>query len=398
MKKFFLLLMFLTSVQIFAQTKVAVYVVESKVEDEIKKIIGSEMVSAIVVNVDYQAVERTSTFLEQLSKEQGCGNDQQISTIGKQIGVDDVCVIDITAYQSSFYVQARLLDVNNTIVLATAREISPLSSIDEIIATTERLASKLIGEDAVVNQVERNYSSIGYVSDDTKNFHMISVDNSGTLVKVTFKYCTPIQTNIYIKPETHLYCKSNDVHCRLIETEGISLEPKNTTIPAGIYTFSLYFEKLPDDVCNIDFIEPEGWCIYDITLRPFGKKNYHLFVDNSESNYESICLQYSQYLQQQQKDEQLAKEAGESIAKTMSKLFSYNLNVINTKTFPRAIWVGGIYVGEVAGNSTRTFELETSCYGAVKSVQTKGYVLSPSSESFYISKPSCQQTVVWTIR
>jgi hypothetical protein len=405
MSKLLLTLLWFIPFSIVAQTKVAVYVVESSVDEGIKKIIGSEMVSAIVANKEYQAVERTPVFLEQLSKEQNVDEDQQISQIGKQIGVDNVCVVDITSFQSSYYIQARLLEVNEAVVLATAREISSLSNIDDIVSTTERIASKLIGEDAVVNQVGVEYSTIGSMSHRTKNFHIISVDNSGTFVKLTFKYCTPQQTTIYIKSETHLYSENDNKYYRLVDTEGITIEPEETNIPKGIYTFSLYFEKLPDDVTDIDFIEPDGWCIYDISLKPFGKRNYHEFIDNSESNYESVCLQYSNYLQkqeqqrkQQQEEQRRTKEAGENLARAIENVLTYNLYIMNTKLFPRMIWIGDRYIGIVKGKSEATFKVATTFYGSAKSVQSEGYVMYPTTETFYIQKPYGGQTVTWIIR
>lgn len=405
MKKFLLLFLFLCPIPVLAQTKVAVYVVESTIDDGVKKIIGSEMVSAIVANKDYQAVERTPVFLEQLSKEQNYGDDQQISQIGKLIGVDNVCVVDITAIQSSYYVQARLLEVNEAIVLATAREITTLSSIDDIVSTTELIASKLIGEDALKNQVEKEYSTIGFMSDETKNIHVISVDNTGLLTKITFKYCTPKETWICIKPETRLYSKTENKRYALVDTDGISFAPNKTYISKGIYTFSLYFEKLQENVNSIDFIEPDGWCIYEMTLRPFGKRNYHLFIDNSESDFESVCLQYAKYLQQQEQqkkqqeeDQRRARESGEDMAKALENILTYNLRVMNTKRFSRAIWVGDRCVGIVKGESEATFKVATNYYGSVKSVQTEGYVLYPSTETFYIQKPYGGQTVIWVIR
>lgn len=405
MRKFILLFLLLGSIPALAQTKVAVYVVESSVDEGIKKILGSEMVSAIVVNKKYQAVERTPVFLEQLSKEQGVGDDQQISQIGKQIGVDNVCVVDITTFQSSYYVQARLLEVNEAIILATAREISPLSSIDDIVSTTEQIASKLIGEDAVVNQVGVEYSTVGFMSHRTKNLHIISIDNSGTFVKLTFKYCTPQQTTIYIKSETHLYSENDNKYYRLVDTEGITIGPEETVIPKGIYTFSLYFEKLPDDVTDIDFIEPDGWCIYDISLRPFGKRNYYKFIDNSESDYESVCLQYSNYLQkreqqrkQQQEEQRRTEEARENMARALENVLTYNLYIMNTKLFPRMIWIGDRYIGIVKGKSEATFKVATTFYGSAKSVQSEGYVMYPTTETFYIQKPCGGQTVTWIIR
>ena len=416
MKEFILLFLLLGSIPVLAQTKVAVYVVESPVDDGIKKIIGSEMVSAIVANKDYQAVERTPVFLEQLSKEQGVGDDQRISMIGKRIGVDNVCVIDVTSFQTSYYVQARLLEVNDAVVLSTAREVSPLSNIDDIVSITEQLASKLIGEDAVVNQVGKEYSIIGYMPSSAKNLHIISVDNSGSLVKLTFKYCTPAQTVIYIKPETHLYSENNNIQYRLVTTDGIAIAPGETTIFKGIYTFSLYFEKLPDGVKEIDLIEPEGWCIYDISLKPFGKRNYHEFIDNSRSDYESVCQQYEQnlrqYEQQQerqrmQQEQQLrqreeeqrrAREASENLVNSIENMLTYELKVVNTKLFPRWIWIGDRCIGKVKGNSEATFKVAITYYGSAKAVQSEGYVISPSTETFYIQKPYSGQMVFWIIK
>ncbi len=388
-----------------AQTNVAVYVVESSVDDGIKSIIGSEMVSAIVANDNYQAVERTPVFLEQLAKEQSTEEDQIISLIGKQIGVDDVCIVEITPFQSSYYIQARLLEVNEEVVLATARVISTLSSVEDIVFSTEQLASKLIGVNAVANQVGMDYSTVGFMSNKTKNFHIISIDNSGSLTKIMFKYCTPQKTSISIKPETYLFSNNEDKRYCLVDTEGISFSPAVTSIPKGIYTFVLYFEKLQENVSSIDFIEPEGWCIYDITLKPFGKRNYHVFIDNSESNYESLCQQYSQYMQQQeqqrrrQEDEQRrAKEAGENLGNVIASMLTYDLKVMNTKLFPRMIWIGDRCCGMVKGNSEATFKVPTSYFGSAKAVQTEGYVFYPTIETNYIQKPYSGQTVIWVIK
>lgn len=195
---------------VMAQSKVAVYVIDSPVEDGIKKIIGSEMVSAIVANRKYQAVERTPVFLEQLSKEQNEKDDNQISLIGRQIGVDNVCVVDITSFQSSYYVQARLLDVNEAVVLATARVISTLSSIDDIISTTEQLTSKLISENSLEKQVGKEYSIIGNVPEKSSRLHLISVDNTGANTVLTFKWCTAERSQYLIKRTAYVYSKFED--------------------------------------------------------------------------------------------------------------------------------------------------------------------------------------------
>ena len=406
MKKSILLFLFLWSVSVFAQTKVAVYVVGSTVDDGIKKIIGSEMVSAIVTNTNYQAVERTLVFLEQLSKEQNVGDDEHISQIGKQIGVDNVCVVDIIPFQSSYYVRARLLEVKEAVVLATAREISPLSNINDIVSTSEMIASKLIGEDSVANQLEKEYSTIGKVPEKSAHLHLISVDNTGDNTVLTFKYCIAISSSFCIRSGTYIYDKTGNKRYHLVNAKDIAIDPQMTKIEKGIHSFCLYFEKLPDNVDNINFIEPEdGWCIYNIILKPFGKKDYHEFIDNSESDYESVCLQYSNYLRQQeqqkkqeQEKQRKAEEAGENFAKALETVLTYNLYVTHTKLFPRMIWIGDRYIGIVKGKSEATFKVATTFYGSAKAVQSEGYVLYPSTETFYIQKPYGSQTIAWIIR
>lgn len=153
MKKFFAILVLIIPFVLFAQTKVAVYVTATEtVPKETKKVIGSEVVAAFVATKEYNAIERTVEFLNEITKEQdyqrgGNVDDGQICELGRQFGVDLVCVTDITKFQDKFYVQARLIDVEKAIVLATAREISQLADLDGIMSVAANLAQALISSD-----------------------------------------------------------------------------------------------------------------------------------------------------------------------------------------------------------------------------------------------------------
>ena len=153
MKKLFLFFLLIVPIVVFAQTKVAVYVTATEtVPIETKKIIGSEVVAAFVATKEYNAIERTAEFLTEISKEQdyqrgGNVDDSQICELGRQFGVDLVCVTDITKFQDKFYVQARLIDVEKAIVLATAREIAQLETLDDIMKLASTLAQNLINAD-----------------------------------------------------------------------------------------------------------------------------------------------------------------------------------------------------------------------------------------------------------
>ncbi len=141
-----------------AQKKVAVYVTsdDPKVDNAQKEIIGGELVAAIVNTKQYKAVERTSDFLSQISKEQGyqhSGNvdDDQISALGKQFGVDYVCVATIIPYKNTYYIQARLIDVETATVQAIARETSTLASPDDLMTAAGLVAHSLINPDSSYN-------------------------------------------------------------------------------------------------------------------------------------------------------------------------------------------------------------------------------------------------------
>ena len=142
-----------------AQTKVAVYVTSSDdTEKGVLKIIGSELTSAIVATKEYSAVERTSDFLDKIAEEQefqrtGAVDDSQISALGKQFGVDMVCVVDVIKFKDIYYVNARLIDVEEATVFATSRESSSLADMNTIISMSEKLANSLFAKETKKNDV-----------------------------------------------------------------------------------------------------------------------------------------------------------------------------------------------------------------------------------------------------
>lgn len=154
MKRILLVLLICLPMMAIAQKKVAVYVTSDTegVDNAQREIIGGELVAAIVQTTQYKAVERTADFLQQISKEQGyqhSGNvdDEQISALGKQFGVDYVCVANIIPYRNIYYIQARMIDVETATVQTIARETSSLSSPDELMTASAKVAHALINPD-----------------------------------------------------------------------------------------------------------------------------------------------------------------------------------------------------------------------------------------------------------
>lgn len=150
MKKLNLFLLFLLLAHpFFAQTNVAVYVTGlNSDQKDTQKIIGNEIVAGIVNNTEYAATERTEDFLNSLKEEIGISqitnvDDHTLRELGGKFDATMVCVASVMPFQDAYYIQIRVLDVKTEKILATARETSSLTSLDEIVAVSEKLVDKL---------------------------------------------------------------------------------------------------------------------------------------------------------------------------------------------------------------------------------------------------------------
>jgi hypothetical protein len=141
-KTLILLLALISASAVYSQTqqKVAVYVTGGE-EDGINGFIGAYLVDAIVKSSNYLAVERTADFLRELKTEQAyqrTGNvqDDQISELGKQFGVQLVCVAQVGKVGDSQFVSARLIDVETVTVKSSTKPVLfTIANIDKSCAT-----------------------------------------------------------------------------------------------------------------------------------------------------------------------------------------------------------------------------------------------------------------------
>ena len=277
------------SMAALSQTSVAVYVTSSDgVSPETKRILGSELVSAITRTNKYVAVERTDEFLAQVAQEQGNYeiDDAALYNLGRKFGASNVCVADITKFGNEYYIVARLLDIKTSKVWRTSRKYSRLASLKELVETSESLADELFGN-------TKEFST--YANGDNKeNLTSITkIENREAYTKVTIKIVvtTPSQ-QIGIANDTYIEDVSTGIRYPLINTSNINIidrsNPNYKTINKGVSEYSLFFRSLPEDVTNIMIIEPGGYEYKDIILRPYGDKNTFLFEDRSQQLYNEI--------------------------------------------------------------------------------------------------------------
>ncbi|MBR6439598.1 MAG: hypothetical protein IKS65_10560 [Bacteroidales bacterium] len=287
MKKLFIFLFCLVlSVGAFCQKTVAVYVTSSEsVSPETKRILGSELVSAITRTNEYVAIERTDEFMAQVSQERGNYeiDDAKLFDLGKKFGASNVCVADVTKFGEEYYIVARLLDIRTSKVWRTSRKYSKLNSLKELVETSESLAEGLFGQ-------TKEFST--YANGDNKdNLTLITkIENRETYTKVTFKIVTisPSQ-QIGISSETYIEDVATSIRYPLKNASNINIiDKKNSnykTINKGITEYSLFFELLPEDASNIMIIEPGGYEYKDIILKPYGNENTFVFEDKSQQLY-----------------------------------------------------------------------------------------------------------------
>ncbi|MGM9838018.1 MAG: hypothetical protein ACI30A_05975 [Paludibacteraceae bacterium] len=406
MRKSILLAAFLMPITLIAQTKVAVYVTGTEnTDDAIKHIIGSELVAGITQHSDYVAVERTPDFVAELRKEQGTlstnADDKHLSNLGKRFGVDEICIANLMPYQNAYYIQARMLNVSNANILTTAREISELSSIDQIVSTIETISAKLIGPST--KQYNQEFSTV--LVSSNKDCDIISIDNTGNVAIVEFKLITPTSTQILISPETYILDKETNKRYKMLGCTNIS-STQPQTINAGITPFSVTFEKLPQSIRSIDIVEPDGWYWKDVTLIPYNQPNYYQFADNTSNKYDDImreikaeaiqkeqqqqALQRAEEQRQQQaeRSQALLQESlgvlGNSIQRYTQTINSYVIEVHNSSKHPYKVAIDGHVLGSVNAYKIEKYLVPLEWYGKLQAVQTSGYLFTPTVYNYQV--------------
>ena len=143
----------------------AVYVGGKKESEEIKKVFASKVVSAIVEQGKYEAVERTASFLEQISNEtsyqkSGAVSESMLAQIGLQLGANFVCAIDILDVLGEKYVVGKIIDVQTAVVVCSKDVEGKWENLTELSTIARDLANKLTGASTSDGSTAGKYVSI----------------------------------------------------------------------------------------------------------------------------------------------------------------------------------------------------------------------------------------------
>lgn len=146
-KNFLVILLLILTLSAFAQQKkVAVYVTGQ--QSGVGKVLGDQLVSAFAKSGKYIAVERTASFLAELSKEisyqqSGAVNDQEIARLGQGFGVQYVCVAEMSDVFGEKYISARLIDVETAEIVNTHYVSGAMNNMNDCLNMAIEIANNL---------------------------------------------------------------------------------------------------------------------------------------------------------------------------------------------------------------------------------------------------------------
>jgi hypothetical protein len=137
-----------------AEKNVAVYMAGSEPEGAtgVHKVMGGELEKALSRSGKYFAINRTEEILAEIDKEHiyarsGAVDDASIMALGRQLGVQYLCIVEISGLRdAAFYLAARLVDVVTAKNLKTATAVSYLYSSNEMMAVAQQIAWELVDE------------------------------------------------------------------------------------------------------------------------------------------------------------------------------------------------------------------------------------------------------------
>ena len=145
MKRLLIILLSVLSLTAVAQQKpkIAVYMTG---DDPINEIVSNRLVDDFARGNEYTTVERTASFLAELSKEHayersGEVDDEQIAALGRQFNVQYVCVVSVLdVWNTEKYITARIIDTETAEVIASCSSNGSIQNSSELIGALNTLS------------------------------------------------------------------------------------------------------------------------------------------------------------------------------------------------------------------------------------------------------------------
>ena len=415
MNKLLIILLSALSLTAFAQQKkVAVYVTGD--DTGINKVLGSKLVAAIAKSDEYSAVERTESFLAELNKEQnyqrtGSVDDSEYSRIGKQFGVQYVCVAAVSDAFNEKYLSARLIDVETAQVERTASSSGVIQSLEDIVnaansVSTDLLASlgknrsadsKKVAVYIIKNEAGKDIGRVlgdKLVAGFTKSGRYIAIERTNSFLSQLSKEQKYQQSGAVDDSEISRLGKQFGVQyvcvadvsdvlgekyisARLVDVE--TAEVVNSHDVGGkLKDMNSCLEMTNEIAINLSkgtFKEQAE----EKKIREAEEARLQAERDAASKEEQERENRTAKQRQQQEQLQNSMAQLGTAISNALNP--QYYLKVTNNRLHTRVVVIDGQKIGTVAGLSVKTFTVPTKYYKKIEMIQ-KEYVISPSIERF----------------
>ena len=423
-------LIFLLSLSLFGQQKVAVYVTG---DDAISTVLENRLVADIARTNQFIVVERTSNFIEELSREHayertGQVDDNQISELGKQFGVQYVCVASVdTVWKGERYLRAHVIDVESAEIIASTSSNGTISdNSNELIEGLNAISKGLLSA-LQTNKQNASKKVAVYVSPTgNRDVDLILGDQLVSGFARSESYIAVERTNDFLMElgKEHDYQRSGNVSDEQIKNLGIQYGAQYVCIAQTSIVFDNYY--ITSRIINLTTNEIVN--VYNIEGRTFNTskdvvnaaseiadylcgRTIKEEIDYQSAEQERLRLQEQERLAQMQR-EQEQREKQELIIESLNAGFelvkaitdgvemvnqskqppknqktTYTITIINRFSHTRLVYVDGHYLGEVPASKKVSFEVPITWYHQVTLVQKDGYMVYPTKKTYTKQSP-----------
>jgi len=396
-------------------------------DEGINKVLGNKLVTAIARSEEYSAVERTAAFLSELGKEQkyqrtGAVDDDEISRLGKQFGVQYVCVAAVTEAFNEKYLSARLINVESAQVERTASSSGAIQSLENLVSAANSVSDNLLANlekgtlsnsKKVAVYVVKNDAGkdIGRVLGDklvagfTNSGRYIAIERTNSFLSQLSKEQNYQQSGAVDDNELSRLGKQFGVEyvcvadiSDVLGEKYISARLINVETAEVVNSYDVGGPMIDMNSC----LKMANEIAQNLAQGTFEEQAQDARIKaEKEARLQREQAEREEQIKQQKEEElrrieqqQQIQESAENIAESISELVNvlttgsanptYSITVYNHKNSTYKIHFGDNMLGYVQGGRWHTFTVSKNLYGTLKATQSNGYILYPTVYSYSI--------------
>lgn len=420
MKKHLFILLSAISLTAFAQQKkVAVYVTGD--DAGIKKVLGSKLVRAIGFSEEYAAIERTESFLAELGKEQdyqysGEVDDSELSRLGKQFGVQYICVADVSEAFNEKYLSARLIDVETAQVERTASSSGAIQSLEGIVNAANSISNDLFASLDKEKTSESKKVAVYIIKNEAgKDIGRVLGDKLVAGFANSGRYIAVERTKSFLIKHEQMYQSEGTVNDEEIAKIGKQFGVQYVCVAEVSEVFGEKFisaHLIDVETAEIVNSYDAGGTINDMNscLEIANDIASHLSNGTfSEQVKEArIKAEKDEQIKKQQEQQEQIQETAETFAEAVVGLVNvltkgsadptYTITFSNYKNSTYKIHFGNTLIGYVKRKQKVTFTVPQELYGTLTATQQNGYVLYPTVIKYSIPKQTTHTNIELNIK